>query len=262
MFLVDIQQTPADNYYGTRLSLTFTLLTCSGFTSATSIILIGVERVIAITWPLHYARIVTEKTLAGAVVALWVAPMVSVFPGYVFFLQNAEQEKDLIWLRNLHYVLVIMAYCVFAISLCGTYGKIYYDARAQVKRIQTLSTTQGHIPSADSNKAMTVVLIVILTFLVLNLPYVVHGTLKLYGVDPAGVNSRVILLEVVSLAFGQANSAVHVAVYAIFSLQFRRGYGIVMCFFKHVQHSDEREAENIILSRRSTKEQRHTVPNG
>jgi hypothetical protein len=134
-----------------------------------------------------------------------------------------------------------VAYCIFAIALCGMYGKIYNDAKAQVKKTRALTATLGHdlgnIKHHGNKKAMIMVLAILLAFLVSNFLYEVVAVLKLSGVDPLGINPTVILLEAISFVFIQANSAVNVAVYAIFSQRFRRGYTIILCFCRHEQHS-------------------------
>jgi hypothetical protein len=179
MYVVDMQATPLDKYYTTNLGLLSTLLLNSGFISATHILFIGIERVIAITWPLHYPRIVTEKTLAIAIVTAWLTPAVSLVPAYLYVIKTAESDQDRKDLLYFHYVFCFVTYCIFAIALCVTYGKIYYDTQAQVNKVHAMSAIPGNDPSPTKHpgnkKAMKMVLVILLAFLILDFPYVLHG---------------------------------------------------------------------------------------
>jgi hypothetical protein len=223
------------------------MLSYVGFTSATHLVFIGIERLIAIMWPLHHPSIVTEKSLAIAIYTAWLTPA-SLVPGLLYVIKTIETYQDRIRIRDYNYGLCLGIFCVFTITLCGIYGKIYHDARAQVNKVQAMTSTrvshQNTTQTASNNKALKMVLVILLAFLLLDCPYVVHGTLKLFGVDPDGNNPAIIILEAVSFVFIQSNSVVNVAVYAAFSPQFRRAYIIVLCCYKHNIHSSESITES------------------
>jgi hypothetical protein len=246
MFVVDMLGTPFDRLYTFKISLSFIMLSYAEFTSATHLVFIGIERVIAIMWPLHHPRIVTEKTLASAVVIAWLTPAVSCVPAFVYVIETTDSYQGHVQLLDIFYGLCLASYCIFAIALCGIYGKIYRDARFQVNRVQAF-TGNNHNTNSGNNKAIKLVLVILLAFLVSDFLYVVYGTLKLCGVDPDGVNPYLLMLEAVSFVFVQANAVVNAAVYAVFSRQFRRAYGIVLCFCKHDHHAREGITESISL---------------
>jgi hypothetical protein len=236
---MDMLGTPFDRYYAAQISLIFTMLSYAGFTSTTQRVFIGIERLIAIMWPLHQPRIVTEKTLAMAVLTAWLIPAVSIVPGLLYVMETIKTDQDQLRLRDYHYTLCVVAFCTFTIALSGIHAKIYHDARAQVNKVQAM-TQVNHRKDMNikgNNKAIKMVLMILLAFLASGFLYVIHGALKLCGVDPDGVNPAVILLEAVSFVLIQSNAAVNFAVYAAFSLQFRRGYGFVLCCCKQTRHS-------------------------
>jgi hypothetical protein len=224
------------------------MLSYAGFTSAAHLLFIGIERLIAITWPLQHPRIVTEKTLTVAVLTAWLTPAVSIVPGLLYVMETIKTYQDRIRVRDYYFGYSLVAFCIWTVTLCGIYGKIYYDARAQVNKVQAMTSTrvnhQNTTKTGSNNKAIKMVLMIILAFLMLDCPYVVYGTLKLCGVDPDGDNPAVLLLEAVSFVLLQSNSVVNVAVYAAFSLQFRRAYRIIICCYKHNWHSSESITES------------------
>ena len=130
-----------------RLNVVVTALTplqkMVPFVSVFHLILISVERYIAVVYPLHYETKFTDRTLKWALFAVWIT---GIFVGmtYALWLINADLHKCT--LIPAEYQLVdVIAYLSVCISLFVCYGKILSISWRQRGRIEPVNLSLIHI---------------------------------------------------------------------------------------------------------------------
>jgi hypothetical protein len=233
--VIVIEGAPSGEYITTDINLNSTIITCTVFISILHILAIGIERLLAITRPLHYITIVTDKMMVAMVIGVWLTPIVIIIPGFVYTMETMETSYRIPARKALYY-LCVCSYCVFTVTMCSMYGKILRDATLQANKVHELTTSEENNPNIIKNpgrKAIKLVLSILISFTVLYFPVVMFSLLKLCLVDENDTNPTMNLLEVISLALMEANSVVNVVIYAAFSREFRQAYMDILCFCKY-----------------------------
>jgi len=143
--------------------LTTTVFRVPGYSSIYHLILISIERYIAIVYPLKYETKFTDRTLKLALSAVWgVGILMSIT--WSMWLINADLRKcDLI--HNSYYLIdVVLAYIPVCVSMFFVYGKILAIWWRQRRRVDPVNTnltrgTSGQatasttLPTIESSKA-------------------------------------------------------------------------------------------------------------
>ena len=244
-YLVSTTHVPSDDYFRTaNFNLDFTLVTTTVFISIAHIVVIGLERIIAITRPLHYPRIVTNKTIAIMVLAVWVIPIVSIIPGYLYAIGNPETTGQI--LHTAHYSVCTAAYFALSITMFLMYGKILRDATLQANKVHQMTTQFVKVTKRPEKKALKLVISILVCFTLSYLPYALFCILTLSLVDASGYESSMELFEVVAIFFVQVNSTVNAGVYAAFSREFRQAYVKILCFC-NVQAPKEQKDHDVTV---------------
>ena len=233
VYLIITANTESGEYVRiTNFNLHHTLVTTTVYISVAHIFFIGFERIIAITCPLHYPRLITIKVIVVVVIAVWLLPTITVIPGYLYAIAHNETVHRT--LPTVHYSITVASYLVLTITLCSFYGKILKDAILQANKVHQL-TSQFSTDDATINrkrpgkKALKLVISILVCFTLSYCPYALFCILTLCGVDTSDNKSSMELFEVIAVFFVQMNSTVNAGVYAALSKEFRQTYLRILC---------------------------------
>ena len=149
--------------YNVAIAVTTPLFKATGLVSAYHLILISVERYVAIVYPLHYESRFTDRTLKWALFAAWVIGIL-VNMTWLLWLINADLSKCDLVPAQFHLLDVVFGYIPVCISMIICYGKIILIAWRQRQRIESMNanpaagasaqaTSVSTQPSTQSNKA-------------------------------------------------------------------------------------------------------------
>jgi hypothetical protein len=198
------------------------------FISYAHMIVITIDRFVAITRPLRYAAIVTERTLSVMIAVAWSCPLVMILPLYIIGLRLAYSGDGYLYLDTIHWLTTVIVYCMLAVTFCILYAKILKEARSQAQKVHTL--VQVCPPANDlkqksddnqRNKGTRMIFMIVSNCLLLTFLYILQSVMKLCGVP---VDLGLSIVEY----FGQqcllANSSVNVLIYAVFNKDFRKAY--------------------------------------
>ena len=148
-------------------------------TSFSHLVLISIDRYIAIKKPLRYRHIVTKKRIQTGVVLAWVLTVLLLIPaGPVLSVIDSETEIHLAYSKVMNMILSIV--CFLYIVIIGyTYGYIYSESRRQKKRLknQPLSHEETEQIKKD-NKAVNTLTIILGAVLLTYLPSIITGAVS------------------------------------------------------------------------------------
>ena len=120
------------------------LMKMTPFASIFHLILISVERYIAIVYPLHYENKFTDRTLKWALFAIW-ATGILIGMTYTLWLINADLRKCTL-IPDQYQVVDVFAYSLVCIGLFVCYGKILAISWRHRQRIEPMYS----VPSSTS----------------------------------------------------------------------------------------------------------------
>ena len=135
--------------YSAAITATTSLYKASGYASIYHLILISVERYIAIVYPLHYEAKFTDRMLKWAIFTAW-ASGILVAITWSFWLINADLQKCVLIPVHYHLVDAVLGYIPVCITMFICYGRILVISWRQRRRIEPInvhsapgSSTQG-----------------------------------------------------------------------------------------------------------------------
>ena len=133
------------------------LLLSPGYVSIYHLILISVERYIAIVHPLHYETMFTDRTLKWAIVAVWAAG-IFISSTYTLWLINADLNRCDLVRPKFYLVEILLGYVPVCVSLFACYGKILAVWWRQRRRTgpQPVNVDPAHGPSLQTATGLTV----------------------------------------------------------------------------------------------------------
>jgi len=143
--------------YNAVLTVTTSLYKIPGYASMYHLILVSVERYIAIVYPLHYETKFTDRTLKWALFTVW-AGAILVSITWSFWLINADLGNCL--LVPVHYYLVelLVLYIPVCIVMFVCYGRILVISWHHRKRIEPGSANPAAGASAQTTAVTTIAL--------------------------------------------------------------------------------------------------------
>ena len=215
--LWELLSDPSQCLSAVSVSVIYTILVDVYMISMAHLIIIGIDRWIAVMFPLRYAGLVTVKATIIMVIVSWVLPVISIIPNMTIVLI----ENDKACARNMHTtthsINSLLTYVFIVIIMTSIYGKIWCVARKQRRKIvdQNVTYAKNDQERSDTNKT---VLIILCSYAGLNLPKTFYGVMSLLG----QTDSRIMdVIHVISMGCVLVNSGVNVFIYALFTNDFK-----------------------------------------
>ena len=153
--------------------VTLTMIT---YASISHLVMISIDRYIAIKYPLRYQEIVTETRIIFSIVLDWGFTLLVTINELVLALIDSESIYSLYMHVNTIKQIVIGTLFVVVISL--SYGYIYSETRRQVKRLKAEQLPQEEIQRIKKDrKAVTTLAFILITLGLPYLPAIIIGIL-------------------------------------------------------------------------------------
>ena len=188
---------------------------------------IGLDKFIAITFPLRYPSLMSKRAMTAVISFCWVVPFLYISASFTWLIG----QPDIFCFSSMIAVnffitipLVIM--CIIVLLVFALYGRVLLIAARQTKKIhEFVNNTNNATAAPEKIPAGTKMIIVLLgSFVVLNMPYMVM-TIMIYNQSPGFV---VWISGSVAQECILAMSFVNNIIYAAFSNDFRSAYRRLM----------------------------------
>ena len=198
--------------------------------SMCNLLCIGLDKFIAVVFPLRYNALFTKKTLVGIVVLAWMGPVLFSFgvlctalSSRVTDCENSLLSQDGIMITS------VCVYFIAAVLLCCMYGKIWYDSRKQVQRISIMNASSSSKDKVSNIKATKCILMVLGAFLTSYFPSMLFciSLVSNYSANATQFGQYVFTMIMVDGVL--FNSCVNVFIYAIYSADLRKAYKKLCC---------------------------------
>ena len=152
------------------------IITMVAFASFSHLVVISIDRYIAIKYPLRYQDIVTETRIITSVVLAWGFTLLMTINELALTLIDSETIYSIYSQVNILMEIVIMA--LFTAAVLWSYGYIYSETRRQVKRLKAEQLPQEEIQRIKKDRKAASTLAIILIALVFTyLPAIITGIL-------------------------------------------------------------------------------------
>ena len=152
------------------------IITMVAFASFSHLVVISIERYIAIKYPLRYQDIVTETRIIISVVLAWVFTLLMTINELALALIDSETIYSIYSQVNILIEIVIMT--LFTAAVLWSYGYIYSETRRQVKRLKAEQLPQEEIQRIKKDrKAATTLAIILIALVFTYLPAIITGIL-------------------------------------------------------------------------------------
>ena len=152
------------------------IITMVAFASFSHLVVISIDRYIAIKYPLRYQDIVTETRIITSVVLAWGFTLLMTINELALALIDSETIYSIYSQVNILIEIVIMT--LFTAAVLWSYGYIYSETRRQVKRLKAEQLPQEEIQRIKKDRRAAITLAIILIALVITyLPAIVFGLL-------------------------------------------------------------------------------------
>ena len=152
------------------------IITMVAFASFSHLVVISIDRYIAIKYPLRYQDIVTETRIITSVVLAWGFTLLMTINELALALIDSETIYSIYSQVNILMEIVIMA--LFTAAVLWSYGYIYSETRRQVKRLKAEQLPQEEIQRIKKDrKAATTLAIILIALVFTYLPAIITGIL-------------------------------------------------------------------------------------
>ena len=193
------------------------------YTSVFHLLVISIDKLIAVVLPLRYESLMHKKMMTMVVVVAWTAPFLLLFAkmfyaGQELFTPCAELSEFV----DANYFTDLLLYCSIVTTMIGIYGVIWREARQQSKRIaamENIASTRGN--RKITTKANKCVVIILGSFSLLYLPYELSNILAASRIASPVVNY---ILGTIGMQCMLLNSAINIFIYAAWFKDFRKAY--------------------------------------
>ena len=144
------------------------LVLASGAISFSHLVLIGIDRFIAVKKPLRYQIIVTRQRVKIGVILAWAFTFCVRIPALILFAIDSKQE--MIFYNKILSVIYSILGLFYIVVIAYMYGYIYSETRRQKKRLKNEQLTQEEARKVKREKkatnTVTIILgVVLLTYL-------------------------------------------------------------------------------------------------
>ena len=144
------------------------LWSASAFTSLSHLVVISIDRFIAVKKPLRYQIIVTRQRVKIGVILPWAFTFCVKIPELILFAIGSKQQ--VYFYSDIQGVIISILGTLYIVAIAYMYGYIYSETRRQKKRLKNEQLTQEEARKVkkDNNTNITVTLILgvlLLTYL-------------------------------------------------------------------------------------------------
>ena len=211
------------------------IIVVSIYISIFHLIVIALDRFIAIVLPLRYASLVTPRVTAVMIASSWVLPVAIFSPVYIHAMSVHVYIDGLIYVDRVHYFVLVTTCAVLSLLMCLLYGKIMMEAQKQTRKMRQrrlafkpITHGQAEVPQHPSlyQKGTKLVLRILLTCIIMYFPYVLHAVCHLQNTTPMFYKD---VLQAVGEQCMMANSAVNILIYAVTLKAFRKAHRDIFC---------------------------------
>ena len=208
------------------------------YASSANLVVISLDRFVAIMFPLRYPTLVTEKTLRLFVALSWSLPLLFLLLNLLWLIWAPSDCKTPFMPDSARSAMVLVMYFTISVTLCFVYGKILFVARQQKQKeldLQILkktdTITQHGQPSTHqqpygNSKATKAVMLLLSAYIILYLPYIASLCLLVNGFDDSMFYQ---ILSNTGQEFVLVTSCINVFVYATIAKDFQRAYRLLCC---------------------------------
>ena len=192
------------------------------------VLLIAVDRFVAITTPLRYNQVITPTRITKGLAAAWVIPLVSTSSFYVWLILDTVEDAN--YTMPLIYRVVFNFTCYFLVCILIVMIYVHILAVAIRQRRQITQQNLSTDTQKKNNKTTRHIFVFLLiSYIVSWTPFICIETISsLLDAGPY-IASILALLNLYSLFVGLTNSAINCLVYVIWNKQLRRGYYKTIC---------------------------------
>ena len=152
------------------------IILMAGCASLGHLVVISIERYIAVKEPLRYEDIFTKKRLIFSVVLIWAFSLLMTINEIVLTLIDIERGFNSIYFKITYMIQnTVGVLSLIAISL--SYGYIYSETRRQIKRLHTEQLPQEEVKRIKKDrKAATTLAIILIVLVISYLPVIIIGS--------------------------------------------------------------------------------------
>ena len=174
-FLVDLRRLLGAESFCSLEKAFIVTVTMVGYASISHLVVISIDRYIAIKYPLRYEDIVTKTRIIISITLSW---GFTLFMTIQFVLVLLHINRIYSFYSRVNVTLQIITGAFFIVVISWSYGYIYSETRRQIKRIQAEQVPQEEIQRIKKDRKAASTLAIILTALAItNLPAIVFGLL-------------------------------------------------------------------------------------
>ena len=182
------------------------------------VILIAVDRFVAVMWPFFHASKITKRVLwCSSFVTMVISASLSIY------------YQQMYSTTSLYRIMDFAVYFIAAFILLMLHGKITYIAKRHRNQIEAMGTqmenNSGKTAKRPVARATLMMLVVVGLFLLLWLPYIVCTIIKF--VSPEEIY-LIAYLGGIGVLLGNLNSSVNFLVYAAFNKKLRYAYKLLL----------------------------------
>ncbi|XP_053316379.1 glucose-dependent insulinotropic receptor [Spea bombifrons] len=212
------------NLFFCLLRLCFTVTPCIG--SMLTLLLISLDRYLAVKLPLYYIKIMNKKSICILITVLWI---ISFFVGHMPLISTSLQQSNYSGICGLFYAaksdyLYILCFLVFlpalltVVCLHTAVGRIAYFHHKRIQKTRVLSGLPTNPQGQSSHfKAARTVLIVIICFTLSWGPYYITGIIQ----ATCSSCQLVDLLKDILFLLGEINSLLNPLIYTFYCGEIR-----------------------------------------
>ena len=198
--------------------------------------MMAVERYIAISCPLRYHVLVTQRRLVISILLSWAVSLAASMTYPLRYLNKQGPRKLHPTSANLHLssinicLFLITAICIVVLNI-----KILCIARRQALAIATCTNSRHSDDRTNlsnvkqvkhlRSKGTRLILLIIITYLVTWTPYFLISLLFIYYPN----NIMLLIFTTSAFFIGRLNSAINVLLYAYVSRDFKKAYKRLLC---------------------------------
>ncbi|XP_075425483.1 glucose-dependent insulinotropic receptor [Ascaphus truei] len=230
------------NLFFCLLRLCWTVTPCIG--SMLTLLLISLDRYLAVKLPLYYLKIMNTKFICALITSQWV---VSFFIGHIPLISPSLQHNNYTGTCGLFYAaksdyLYILCFIIFIpalitmVCLHTAVGRIAYFHHRRIQMNRVRGGLPANHPAHSSHfKAARTVLIVIICFAISWSPYYITGVIQANCTSCKFVD----LLKDILFVLGEANSLLNPLIYTFYCKEIRSYlYKFSLCKRRKVKPQD------------------------